>query len=166
MDGEQKAHRRGLPRAVRNAIISVVGLLVLLVGAGVAYIYYSGSDTVQPASTAVAAETAAPAIKATPPSPKAQESAAVQFISSPVKRGSSASISVKTLATSVCKIKAVYDKVASTDPGLASKKADDFGSVEWSWTVGRSVPAGTWPVTVTCTYHGRSAVVTADLQVT
>lgn len=153
-------------KAARNTGIGVVVLLVLLVGGGVAYTYFFGPDGTQPGAT-VAAPFAAPqsAVKASKPADNAVESVAVQTLSSPVAPGSNTSIAVKTVAGSTCKILVVYANAASTDSGLAPKTADEYGTVGWSWTVGGMVPLGSWPVTVECTYHGRSAVVKADLVV-
>lgn len=74
-------------------------------------------------------------------------------------------MSIRTQPGSNCTIKAVYNNVDSTDPGLAPGVADEFGTLSWSWKIGENVPTGTWPVTVTCLYHGRSAVVQGDLVV-
>jgi hypothetical protein len=163
----KRAGRFRLPKVVRNVLISVVVLVVLLVGAGVAYTWYVGQgDTVN--TTAIAPE---PVLKPTPtvtptkPSPSAKVGASVTMLSSPVSPGSNASISVKTNAGSTCKISVVYDKTASTDSGLTPKVADDYGAVSWSWTVEPSAPLGKWPVKVTCVFYGKSAFVQGDLVV-
>lgn len=85
---------------------------------------------------------------------------------SPVKAGSNTTISVKTTPKATCSISVVYAGAASTDSGLAPKKADAYGEASWTWTVGASVPAGSWPVKVTCTYKAKSGVVQQSLQVT
>ncbi len=76
-----------------------------------------------------------------------------------------ASIIIRTNAGSKCVIAVVYDKTASSDSGLGSKTADEYGIASWTWTVESSVPIGKWPVKVTCVYNGRSAVVQGNLQV-
>jgi hypothetical protein len=152
-------------KAVRNAFIGAGVLLVLLVGGGVAYTYFLGPDGTQPG--AVAAPAAAPEPKFTPskPAANAPESAAVQTVTTPVAPGANASVAVKTNAGSTCKISVVYNGVASTDSGLADKKADEYGTVSWAWTVGSTAPIGTWPVNITCSYNGKTAIVRADLVV-
>jgi hypothetical protein len=155
-----------LPRSVRNALISALVLLVLIVGAGVAYILLSGgTDTeAKPPPRQTAAKE--PVVKAHKPAANAKESAAIEMLTSPVAAGSNASVNVRTLADSTCSIVVTYAGAKSTDSGLKPKTADDFGAVSWTWTVGNAVPAGNWPVTVTCVHNGRSAVVQSELQVT
>jgi hypothetical protein len=157
-----------LPKPVRNALISALVLLVLFVGGGVAYTLVTGLNGDQNASAVAipAALAPEPVIKPTQPSVNAKESAAVQMVTSPIAPGSNASLNVKTNSGSTCTISVIYNNIASTDSGLGNKTADDFGTVSWTWTVGSSVPLGTWPAKVTCAYHGRTAVVVANLQVT
>lgn len=154
-----------LPRSVRNALISALVLLVLIVGAGVAYTLLAGGTdtTVTPPPRQTA--TKEPVIKPKKPAADAKEGAAIEMLTSPVAAGSNASVNVRTNAGSTCSILVTYAGVKSTDSGLKPKTADDFGAVSWAWTVGSTVPAGNWPVKVTCVYHGRSAVVQSDLQV-
>ncbi len=155
-----------VPKRVRNVLISIVVLLALLVAIGLAYTFFAGGEGPNSNTASEPTQPKEPVITPTAPSPNAKASAAVEFLTTPVTTGSNASITVKTVATSTCKITAVYNNVASTDSGLTQKVANDYGIAEWTWTVGADVPTGTWPVTVTCTYHTRSAVVKADLQVT
>lgn len=159
--------RRFIPKAVRNALISAAVLLVVLVAGGVAYTYYEGQNTTE--NTAAIAVAAAPQpvqpIKPRKPAANAPESAAVEMMSSPVKPGEDASIAVKTNPGSKCTITVLYNKVPSTEPGLIPQVADEFGTVNWGWTISASAPIGTWPVKVTCTYNGRSGVVVDNLQV-
>lgn len=154
-------------KSVRNACISAAVLLVLLVGGGVAYTYFMGPDGTQlgaqAASVVTSPEAGAP--KPVKPAPNAKESASVQSITSPVTPGSNTSIIVKSNAGSKCSVAVVYGTTPSTDSGLTPKVADEYGNVSWTWTVGSSVPLGTWPVTVTCVYNTRSAVVKGDLVV-
>ncbi|HET6924688.1 MAG TPA: hypothetical protein VFH39_02580 [Candidatus Saccharimonadales bacterium] len=166
MEEETQKKSRGARKRVKRVALSVVGLLVLLVAAGVAYTWYTGRQG--PAVTAVV-----PAVQNTPPEPirpsvpsaATQESAAVEFLSTPVPPGSDASINIKTVATSVCSISVMYDTQPGTDPGLKPKTADDFGNVSWDWKVPANAPIGTWPVKVTCVRGAKSAVVIGDLQV-
>ncbi len=163
-----KKLRLHVPKVVVRTIVSIVVLAVLFAGGGIAYVYYSGKY-VKPTSPAVKAETtpAEPVIpKPVAPGPNAPEGVALQAISSPVKVGSNASIDITTNATSACAILVTYNEKPSTDSGLSSKVADAYGRVSWTWTVGSSVPAGSWPVKVTCVYHGRSGVLINNIQVT
>lgn len=152
---------------IRNIVISVGVLLVLFVGAGVAYTWYAGQQSIENTSAmAVPVEaTPAPTIKPRQPAPDAVMSAAVQSLTSPITAGSNASIIIKTNASANCTIVVMYDKVASVDSGLVPKVADEFGIATWTWTVEASVPLGTWPVKVICANLKNSAMVKGDLKV-
>jgi hypothetical protein len=154
-------------KTVRNVTISAVVLLVLVVGGGVAYIWYVGQDEAANIAAIPAPVEAAPApvVKPTKPAADAKQSAAVQMLSSPVAPGENASIMVKTNAESECTIRVEYNNVPSTDSGLKPKVADDFGVVSWTWTVESTVPVGTWPVDVVCAFNDQTAMVRGDLVV-
>lgn len=162
----RRRNRRGLGKTVRNTAISVLVLLMLFVGAGVAYVLFvGGTDTdaknVQPSTTP---DTGLP--KPHTPAPNAPESAGLESIFTPVKSGQNTSMIVKTLPGSTCSIAFTYNNVASKDSGLIPKKADEYGSVSWSWTVDSSVPIGKWPAKVTCVYGKKSAIVVGNIEVT
>jgi hypothetical protein len=160
-----KFDKAKLVKTVRNLTISAVVLLVLVVGAGVAYTWYVGQDESTTTATIPeqAAPVASPTIKPTKPAADAKQSAAVQMLTSPVAPGENASIMVKTNAESECTISVKYGEVVSTDSGLKPKVADDFGIVSWTWTVEKTVPVGKWPVEVNCAFHEQSAMVRGDL---
>jgi hypothetical protein len=151
---------------VKNTLIAVSVLVILFLGGGVAYVWFSGRTPVEqpkPKSTKSTEPSALP--KPSQPSPSAVEQAALQALTSPVKAGQNSSVNVKTNATSTCTINVSYNNVASKDSGLTPKVADAYGNVSWSWTVDPTAPVGSWPVKVTCVYRGRSAVVIGNLQV-
>ena len=154
-------------RSVRNAAISMLVLLVLAVGAGVAYTWYMGQSEVE--NTSVVAEPVeyepAPVVKPRAPAQNAKVGASVQALTSPVQPGDNTSLTVKSTPSASCAISVIYDKMPSTDSGLKPQIADDFGIVSWAWTVEPSAPLGVWPMKVTCTYLKQSAVVQADLDV-
>lgn len=157
------------PRAVRNTVLSGIALVMLVLAAGVVYVFMNdkanGSGALA-GTTQVSAQVSAGAIKPQPPSPAAPEGVYVEFITTPVKAGSVANVAVRTNPTSICTATVTYKAIVSHDPGLGPQSASDFGDVSWTWTVDPAAPSGTWPVDITCTYHGRSGVVRADLTVT
>ena len=158
--------KRRAIRLIRNIGISIVALFLLVVGAGVGYTWYMGQDTstasVVPVEEPVAAS--APATKRQPPGPDAKASASVQQLTSPVTPGTKTTIYVRSNPTAVCKIAVEYNKVPSVDPALIEKTTDEFGMVDWTWTVDIGAAKGKWPVTVTCSLdEHRSAVVQGDL---
>lgn len=152
---------------LRNILISVAVLLAIFVSAGVAYTWYMGQDgNVDPAAIADPVKTRTTnVIKHTKSAPGAKVGASVHMITSPVKPGMNASITVRTNSDATCTIKVVYDKIASTDSGLGPKVADEYGMVSWTWTVEASVPIGKWPATVTCAIGEQSGVTIGDLVV-
>jgi hypothetical protein len=152
-------------KTIRNVVISTVALLVLIVGAGLAYTFYLGPTATQNIP-ATKTNTTPAVIKPSVPSSDAKEFAAIEFLTSPMQAGTNAQISVKTLPASSCKITVTYNKVPSTDSGLKTKTANEYGVVDWTWTVGKTTPVGKWPVEVTCAYHGRTAYVRGDLEIT
>lgn len=155
-----------LPKTVRDTLISVVVMVVLFVAAATVYILIAdrnAKSTSPPKNNQTAAQT--DSIKPVAPAANAPEGVANESLISPVAPGQNTTFNVRTNAGSTCTITAVYNKVPSHDSGLVPKTADEWGYVSWTWTVDRSAPAGTWPVTVTCVYHGRSGVLIGNLQV-
>lgn len=156
-----------VPRVVRNIAITVVVLIVLFVVAGVAYVMIVDRQTTAPPAKKTAAKPAdTGTIKPVPPSPNAPEGVAMETLLSPVAAGDNTSAYIRTNAGSACSIVVTYNNVPAHDSGLVNKTADAYGFADWTWTVPATVPAGTWPVKVTCSYHGRSGVVIGNLQVT
>lgn len=157
-----------IPRVIRRTIISVVVLVILFLAAGVAYVLIAdGNVSHPPAATPKKSADQEPSLpKPVAPAANAQEGVSVETVTSPVAAGSNAAITVSTNAGSKCSITVTYNGVKSTDSGLAPKTADAYGTVNWTWTVGGSVPAGNWPIEVTCVYNGRSGVSASSLQVT
>jgi hypothetical protein len=156
-------------RALRHALVGAFALLAILIGLGLGYTYFMGGTGNGTGVTTVAATVApdptAGMVKPRAPSPKAPESAAIQMVSSPVKRGGPASLSVKTQPTSVCTVIVDHEHVAYAVPTLKKQTADDFGTVNWDWIVPKTAPVGSSTVTVTCKYLSRSAVVQGDVLV-
>jgi hypothetical protein len=152
-------------KTARNVAISAFALLFLLAGGGVAYTYFFGPNASQVVATPKV-EAAAQSLP-TPPKPadNAPEGVSIGSFTTPVKPGDNASMQVQTQPTSTCTIFITYSGVVATDSGLAAKTADDYGTAGWSWTVPANTPVGKWPVKVTCTYHGRSGVYQAELEV-
>lgn len=159
--------RQRLPRPIRHALISGTVLIVLFIAAGIIYTFVADrTGSKPPPARAATAESSIAEPKPTPPSPNAPEGVSVSSLTSPVAAGSNAALTVQTNPGSTCTIAVVYNGVASKDSGLAAKPVGAYGVVTWSWTVEPTVPPGSWPVAVTCVYHGRSGVVQTNLQVT
>ncbi len=150
---------------MRRTLISIAVLLVLLVCGATGYVFYSDRTGAKPATSNALTSYKAPSLpKPSSPNPNAAEGAAVDAIDSPVSVGQNTSITIQTNRGSTCTISVTYNGVASKDSGLGPKKADDYGTITWSWTVDKTAAIGTWPVKVTCAYNGRTAFVQGDLQ--
>lgn len=155
-----------MSRYVRNSVISFVALVLLLLLLGVAYVRFSSSDAnVKPAKITTGGDTAPAVFKPTPPNPNTPESAAVESITSPAAAGSNVALLVRTKPTSSCTISVVYNNIASTDSGLTAKTADAYGTISWTWTIGKTVAPGPGKATVTCAFNRKTAVVEAVSQV-
>ncbi|MEO6109586.1 MAG: hypothetical protein ABIP50_01065 [Candidatus Saccharimonadales bacterium] len=151
-------------RKIRNIAISVGILLVLFIGAGVAYTFYM-SQTETPKIVTTPVVDKKNTITHVKIAANAPASASVQSITTPIMPGDNASISIKSNPGSSCAIKVEYNKIPSTDSGLKDKVSDEFGITTWSWTIEPTAPEGKWPVSVTCTYNTKTAVVVGDLVV-
>lgn len=78
------------------------------------------------------------------------------FVSSPVKAGDYATVTVKTVPGAQCTITVWYPSGPSTASGLEPKTADASGRVTWSWRVGTRTTPGTHRIVVTATLLGKS----------
>jgi hypothetical protein len=155
-------------KTVRNILISILVLAILFAGVGVGYtLFFGNNDDNASASKDINENVTqySPLPKPRKPSAKTAESASVESLISPVKIGANTSITIKTKAGSTCDIVVTYNNIASKDSGLTKKVADDYGNITWTWTITKTVPIGTWPAKVTCTYAKKSAVVIGNLKV-
>jgi hypothetical protein len=70
-----------------------------------------------------------------------------QSLTSPVRAGAYASLTVTVAPRARCTIQVVYDGVASKAQGLGPKTG---GRITWRWRVGMSTHPGRWPIVVRC----------------
>lgn len=151
---------------MKKAALSVLVLILFFIGAGVVYTFFSGQQEPKASKPAkkVSQEDYKP-IKPKAVDPKGPVGIAQESITSPVAPGANAAVTIKTKPNALCHIAVTYNNVPSTDSGLSPKKADAFGSVTWTWTVGPNTPVGAWPVSLTCAENGKSAAFQTYLQV-
>lgn len=160
---EQQRRRRTLRRTV---VVIFILLLLMLIG-GVLYVWYMGRHPVQQTTQTVDTSSTAPKIKTYTPAPDAPVSIVLQTFSGSVASGSNASISIKTNPKAACQISVKVNNSLLPDTGLIPKTADEFGLVNWSWTVPKNVVTGSLPVEITCANDAKkSAYYRADLIVT
>jgi hypothetical protein len=76
-------------------------------------------------------------------------------VSSPVRPGDDATITVQTAPKASCIISVRYKSGPSRARGLGPQEADAQGRVTWTWRVGSRTTPGRWPITVTCSSGGR-----------
>ncbi|HET9174068.1 MAG TPA: hypothetical protein VFN56_02165 [Candidatus Saccharimonadales bacterium] len=168
LDQREAERARTRRRRVRNLTVSTVSLAVLLVGAGIFYTWYTDKHATA-FKPVVSAAAAVPAVNQpiTPrlPAKGAQESVAEISFSTPIQRGDTASLYIQTLPLSVCTIAVTYGSVLDKQPALNTATADSFGSVGWNWSPPNDVPAGDWPITITCAYGGKTAVLMEKLSI-
>ncbi len=148
----------------RKTMLWAAGLTAALIFAAILFVWLNGAGTIpQPPESVDTAKSVKP--EARKPDPNARPSAAIEYLTTPVLRGTNASITIKTIPTAECTIKVTYKGVVSTDSGLKPKIADDRGSLQWAWTVNNDAASGIWPVDVYCYYNKLSAYVRGDLEV-
>ena len=157
-----------MPKGVRNTMISLFVLLVLFGAGGFAYTYYiDKQNSTNAINSGASSQPVDEAITPSKPSPKAPESASIEVLDTPIARGQTDMVSVKTQATSTCTITANYlGGTNIVDPGLIKKTADDFGTVSWNWNIAPTAPIGQGMVKVYCYFAGKSAMVEGNFQVT
>jgi hypothetical protein len=145
----------------------VIGVLALLGGsAGLAYTWYVGNnDPVTPAVLPETKKTPLTQVATPKAKPEGPVGVSIQVLSSPVAPGGNASLTIRTRPDAACSITVTYKDQKSTDTGLIPKTADEFGTVQWTWTVESSRPVGKWPVDVTCALGEMSGYVRGDLEV-
>ena len=96
--------------------------------------------------------------------PPALSLAFTQF-TSPVSRGATATVSIKTLAGASCSIVVEYKSGPSKASGLGDTTASGSGVASWSWKIGSSTTQGSWPVTVACRTSAASGSIKRDVVV-
>lgn len=70
-------------------------------------------------------------------------------VTSPVRPGAHATLTVKVSRTARCAISVRYKSGPSQAAGLYTKRSAS-GRVSWSWKVGTRTTPGRWPITVSC----------------
>ncbi len=105
-------------------------------------------------------------IGATPTEPAADVLVKKVSVTSPVTRGSTAKVTIKTEAKAKCSIDVVYNSGSSTAAGLTRKTADSTGKISWSWKVGTRTATGRYPIYIDCSMGDREGSLTLMFRVT
>lgn len=165
--GQQRSihERERRKRTAKRVVFAVVILLVLIICGAIVYVWYMGRHPVKQTSQ-IDTTSAAPTIKTYTPADDAVVSIVQESYSGPeVAAGSNASISIKTNPGAACQITVKVNNSFLADTGLVPKIADEFGIVNWSWSIPKNILPGTWPVEITCANAKKSAYYKADLVV-
>ena len=85
-----------------------------------------------------------------PTAPSAGSTTLAISVTSPVRAGSTATLTATAAPGASCDITVYYKSGPSKAAGLDPKTADGSGNVSWSWKVGASTSAGDWRIVVSC----------------
>jgi len=150
------------PKLIYRLLFAVLTLVVIVFLAGFVYVYYS--DQSPSNKTTKNTNSAYKPISPPPASnPASPEGVSLDSISSPVKAGSLASVSVQTDNTSTCNLTISYSPNQPT--ALKPATTDPYGVAEWNFIVPPSTPNGNYPIKITCTFNKKVGVYDTSLQV-
>ena len=151
-------------RFARRMAIAIVVMIFLFAVAGIIYAWYMGRDPENRVVETGVPTTTKKTIEPYQPPTDAAVYIVLESITTPVTIGNTATITIKTNPKAVCQITFTVDKSPISDTSLLPKTADEYGLIQWSWTV-KAVP-GKWPVETTCANEsGRSGYYKAELEV-
>lgn len=154
----------GRSRSTARLVISLVVLLLIFVAAGVTYTWWIGRSQPVKITDSPVSEPVANAPLTLPDN--APVGVSMQSLTSPVRPGDNASMTIKTNPKAACSIKVEYtNDQPSSDSGLVPKNADEYGIVTWSWQVEANRLPGIWPATVTCANAENSGVYVGKFEV-
>ena len=148
--GKTIHERQRRRRTTRRVFIAIFVLLVFCIVAAIIYVWYMGQHPLEATQTVVNTAPLAPKLKAPSYDPNAPVGIVQQTFTGAIAAGGNAMISIKTQPKAACQIAVKVNKETLPDTGLVPKIADEFGMVDWSWTVPKNVLPGKWPVEITC----------------
>jgi len=80
---------------------------------------------------------------------QATQGIAIVSLTSPISRGSNATITINTTPNVLCTITVYYKSGPSEAKGLEPKNSDGNGNCTWSWKVGARTTHGDWKIVIT-----------------
>ena len=119
-------------------------------------------------------ETEPPVVKRKPaptpkpgPTPTTGLELKIISVTSPIRKGNTATLEAKTNPGAHCTITVYYKSGPSGAQGLKrTPRADEDGYVMWSWKVGGNTTPGKWPIKVTAELEGKTATEWTEFTVT
>lgn len=165
--GQQRSihERQRRKRTVRRVVVAVFFLLIGLVVGGIIYVWYMGQHPGGQTTQKIDTKSTAPTIRTYTLPEDAPVGIVQQSFSGSATPGSNAALSIKTNPGAACQITVKVNNTPLPDTGLVPKIADEFGIVNWSWTIPLNVLPGKWPVEITCANAKKSAYHKVDLEV-
>ena len=89
----------------------------------------------------------------------------VVSLTSPIGRGSTAELTVKTAPGALCTITVYYKSGPSEAQGLGDQTAGSSGTVTWRWKVGSRTTPGVWGIVVTAAAGGEEESIDIPFEV-
>lgn len=137
--------------------VLVVAMAVVVAGCGTSQasprsgvLGASSSPSERPAATPRPRPTPLPSVDANALSVKVTDR------TKSVRRGGTASVTIKTAPRAQCGITVTYPAGPSTARGLEPKTAGSGGMIVWKWKVTSTTKKGTWPIAIVCSIGQKS----------
>lgn len=162
---QRKQRREQRRNTFRRSSTSALVMITLAVAGGIGYTWYVGQQKTATIAQATKASPAPAMFKPPKVASNAKIGVAAQTVSSPVKPGENASITIRTNPEASCTISVKYNNMVANDSGLTPRVSDEFGITTWAWTVPAAAPVGKWPVLVVCKNKSYTGQLTSDLVV-
>lgn len=83
-----------------------------------------------------------------PPAEELSYGITVTQLTSPISRGSNATIAINTAPNTYCTITIYYKSGPSSAKGLDPKNSDGNGNCSWTWKVGTRTTPGDWKIVI------------------
>lgn len=162
--GSQRIHSRNRFKTTFILVSSCLLLTGVLVAAGFAYAWYSGSlvapDTLSQVEYKPAQITKQPTQK------NQRVNVILSNATSPIAAGEMASLSVRTNNDAVCQVEAMVNNQKIEVPKLTPSAADEYGIATWKWEIAKTTQPGTWQMTVTCSNEQFSGMLKTPMVIT
>jgi len=86
---------------------------------------------------------------------QSQRGIQITSLTSPIKRGAYATVSINTSPNVLCSITVYYKSGPSQAQGLVPKMSDGDGNCSWTWKVGTRTTPGNWKIVIRAQGEGQ-----------
>ena len=142
----------------------VLAISVVVLGCSSPYFPGAGFETTRPGDLATSEPTEDAGVVEPTIGPRL--TIAKVALTSTVRHGADASLTIKTSPRADCGITVVYSSGPSSAAGLVPRETDATGKAKWSWKVGTRTAPGTYPITISCVLGDRFGELGLTLRVT